>query len=300
MIKKVITFCFLIGISLGLKSQTITELKQLELPFTWDVRWNARFDYLIQSPSDSTLISKLSQVSDNFWQKELYDLEGNWLDSYRYFKDESGLVQVNKGESFLDDRHYLNQYLVKRVLAQDGHPIEEWNFKYANDRVNRFTLRDSLNFEERVYFYGDNQLPTKTIIYVNGDYHAEEFYEYDNQRKLKVLYRLGRLKDTVAKTCFTYDREHLIKKLDYKSNDEAILVLTESTAHNYQSSSNKLESVSTLFYSLRGNCEMTRMELYNKNGSIISSEDLNLINGDWSLIRSYYFATDDSGIVMGE
>jgi hypothetical protein len=83
MINKATIFCFLIGISFSLKSQTISEIDELSLPFTWDVRWDSRLDYLIQSPNDSILISKLSKVSDNFWQKELYDLEGNWLDSYK-------------------------------------------------------------------------------------------------------------------------------------------------------------------------------------------------------------------------
>jgi hypothetical protein len=300
MIKKVIIFCFLIGISFGLKSQTISELDELSLPFTWDVRWSSRFDYLIQSPNDSILISKLSKVSDNFWQKELYDLGGNWLDSYRYFKDESGLVKVNKGESFLDDRYYFSDKLTKRVLAQDGGPIAEWILKYEDNRINRFSLRDTTNFEERVYLYDDNNLPLKTIIYVNGDYHAEELYEYDNEKKLKTLYRLGTLKDTVAKTCFNWRSDQLIKKLDYKTNEAAALVLVESTDHNYRSLSNKRESSNTLYYSSKGICVMSRTKKFDNEGSLVSSEDINLINGDWSLVRSFYFTSDDGAIVMGE
>jgi hypothetical protein len=300
MIKKVIIFCFLIGISFGLKSQTISELDELSLPFTWDVRWSSRFDYLIQSPNDSVLISKLSKVSDNFWQKELYDLGGNWLDSYRYFKDESGLVKVNKGESFLDDRYYFSDKLTKRVLAQDGGPIAEWILKYEDNRINRFSLRDTTNFEERVYLYDDNNLPLKTIIYVNGDYHAEELYEYDNEKKLKTLYRLGTLKDTVAKTCFNWRSDQLIKKLDYKTNEAAALVLVESTDHNYRSLSNKRESSNTLYYSSKGICVMSRTKKFDNEGSLVSSEDINLINGDWSLVRSFYFTSDDGAIVMGE
>jgi hypothetical protein len=300
MIKKVIIFCFLIGISFSLKSQTISELDELSLPFTWDVRWSSRFDYLIQSPNDSILISKLSKVSDNFWQKELYDLGGNWLDSYRYFKDESGLVKVNKGESFLDDRYYFSDKLTKRVLAQDGGPIAEWILKYEDNRINRFSLRDTTNFEERVYLYDDNNLPLKTIIYVNGDYHAEELYEYDNEKKLKTLYRLGTLKDTLAKTCFNWRSDQLIKKLDYKTNEAAALVLVESTDHNYRSLSNKRESSNTLYYSSKGICVMSRTKKFDNEGSLVSSEDINLINGDWSLVRSFYFTSDDGAIVMGE
>ena len=300
MINKAIIFCFLIGICFSLKSQTISELDELTLPFTWGVRWSSRFDYLIQSPNDSILISKLSKVSDNFWQKELYDLEGNWLDSYRYFKDESGLVKVNKGESFLDDRYYFSDKLTKRVLAQDGHPIAEWILKYEDNRINRFSLRDTTNFEERVYLYADNNLPLKTIIYVNGDYHAEELYEYDNEKKLKTLFRLGALKDTVAKTCFNWRGEQLIKKLDYKTNEAAFLVLVESTDHNYRPLSNKRESSNTLYYSSKGICVMSRTKKFDNEGSLMSSEDINLINGDWSLVRSFYFTVDDGAIVMGE
>jgi hypothetical protein len=300
MINKAIIFCFLIGISFSLKSQTISELDELSLPFTWDVRWDSRFDYLIQSPNDSILISKLSKVSDNFWQKELYDLEGNWLDSYRYFKDESGLVKVNKGESFLDDRYYFSDKLTKRVLAQDGHPIAEWILKYEDNRINRFSLRDTTNFEERVYLYDDNNLPLKTIIYVNGDYHAEELYEYDNENKLKTLYRLGTLKDTVAKTCFNRRNEQLIKKLDYKKNEAAALVLVESTDYNYRSLSKKRESSNTLYYSSKGICVMSRTKKFDNEGSLVSAEDINLINGDWSMVRSFYFTIDDGAIVMGE
>jgi hypothetical protein len=300
MINKATIFCFLIGISFSLKSQTISEIDELSLPFTWDVRWDSRLDYLIQSPNDSILISKLSKVSDNFWQKELYDLEGNWLDSYRYFKDESGLVKVNKGESFLDDRYYFSDKLTKRVLAQDGRPIAEWILKYEDNRINRFSLRDTTKFEERVYLYDDNNLPLKTIIYVNGDYHAEELYEYDNEKKLKTLYRLGTLKDTVAKTSFERRSEQLIKKLDYKKNEAAALVLVESTDYNYRSLSNKRESSNTLYYSSKGICVMSRTKKFDNEGSLVSAEDINLINGDWSMVRSFYFTIDDGAIVMGE
>jgi antitoxin component YwqK of YwqJK toxin-antitoxin module len=210
------------------------------------------------------------------------------------------VIKVNKGESFLDDRYYFSDKLTKRVLAQDGRPIAEWILKYEDNRINRFSLRDTTKFEERVYLYDDNNLPLKTIIYVNGDYHAEELYEYDNEKKLKTLYRLGTLKDTVAKTSFERRSEQLIKKLDYKKNEAAALVLVESTDYNYRSLSNKRESSNTLYYSSKGICVMSRTKKFDNEGSLVSAEDINLINGDWSMVRSFYFTIDDGAIVMGE
>ncbi len=191
----------LLSLGLSLKSQEIKDLQDLDLGFSWDSKWAMRYDYQILSPRDSSLIGKLSKVSESFWQKEVYDVEGNWIDTYRFLKSEDGIVSISKGEAIIDDRYYVNDKLQKRLLAKNGKLSLEWHFSYdSNNKLQRFSEKDSLFYVETIFLYDSFARVEKVKKYTNGNLSSEEHYVYNQDGLLAERYLLNSEHDSISKT----------------------------------------------------------------------------------------------------
>tara|TARA_R110002050_G_scaffold122015_3_gene240500 strand:+ start:35875 stop:36804 length:930 start_codon:yes stop_codon:yes gene_type:complete len=288
----------LLSTSLSLKSQDIKDLDKISLDFNWDSKWSMRYDYQILSPRDSTLIGKLNKVSESFWQQEIYDVEGNWLDTYRFLKNEDGLVSISKGESIIDDRYYANGNLQKRLVAKDGKPCLEWYLSYnANNSLERFSIKDSTVYKEIVILYDTLARVEKLKNFINGTLISEEHYVYNSNHSLIQRYSLTAELDSIHKTDFLIKNDLEIERLNYNfvAGKWALL---ESKSFNYRPN-NGLSSIVTLQYSAQGNCIFSQTDSFDSKGLLVSSEKIDLISGDWQLIKSYYQSAEQGGIVLG-
>jgi antitoxin component YwqK of YwqJK toxin-antitoxin module len=289
----------LLSLGLSLKSQDIKDLEELNLDFSWDSKWAMRYDYQILSPRDSTLIGKLSKVSESFWQKEVYDVEGNWIDTYRFLKSEDGIVSISKGESIIDDRYYLNNHLQKRLLAKNGKLSLEWHFSYdSNNKLQRFSEKDSLLFVETIFIYDSLGRVEKAKKFSNGNLTSEEHYVYNQDGLLAQRYSLNSELDSISKTVNLFQEEETKESLSYKFAKDT-WVLAESIAYEY-SEQKELVSTTLLLYSEQGNCVHSQTNNYDSKQLIVSTEKMDLISGDWQLVRTYYKSADQGGIVLGE
>lgn len=289
----------LLSISLSIKSQEIKDLDKLDLEFSWDSKWAMRYDYQILSPRDSSLIGKLSKVSESFWQKEVYDVEGNWMDTYRFLKSEDGIVSISKGEAIIDDRYYLNENLQKRLLAKNGKLSLEWHFSYDSDnKLQRFSEKDSLFYVETIFLYDSLSRVEKAKKYTNGNLSSEEHYRYNQDGLLTALYSLNSEFDSIGKTVNLFQDEEIKERLSYKFTKDA-WVLVESMAYEY-SEHKELQSTTLLLFSEQGNCVFSQTNSYDSKQLLVSSEKIDLISGDWKLVRTYYQSADQGGIVLGE
>ena len=289
----------LLSLGLSLKSQYINDLQELNLDFSWDSKWAMRYDYQILSPGDSILIGKLSKVSESFWQKEVYDVEGNWIDTDRFLKSEDGTVSIRRGESIIDDRYYLNNHLQKRLLAKNGKLLLEWHFNYdSNNKLRRFSEKDSLLFVETIFIYDSLARVEKAKKYSNGNLTSEEHYVYNQDGLLAERYSLNSELDSISKTVTLFQEEETKQSLSYKFVKDT-RVLAESIAYQY-SVQKELVSTTLLLYSDQGNCVSSQTNNYDSKQLLVSAEKMDLISGDWQLVRTYYQSADRGGIVLGE
>lgn len=289
----------LLSLGLSLKSQEIKDLQDLDLGFSWDSKWAMRYDYQILSPRDSSLIGKLSKVSESFWQKEVYDVEGNWIDTYRFLKSEDGIVSISKGETIIDDRYYVNDKLQKRLLAKNGKLSLEWHFSYdSNNKLQRFSEKDSLFYVETIFLYDSFARVEKVKKYTNGNLSSEEHYVYNQDGLLAERYSLNSELDSISKTVNFFQENEVKERLSYKLAKDT-WVLVESIAYEY-SEQKELGSTTLLLYSEQGNCIFSQTNKYNSKQLIASTEKMDLISGDWQLVRTYYKSAEQGGIVLGE
>jgi len=255
----------LIGTSVTLKSQEVRELNALALDFSWDSNWSVRYDYQVISPRDSSIVGKLTKVSASFWQKEIYDVEGNWLDTYRFIKNKEGKVSISKGGSIMDDRYYKNDLLQKRLLAKNGRLNLEWYLDYNTEgKLQRFSSKDSLNLKEKVFLYDSQVKVSRVKNFINGNLEKEDHYVYDKQGDLIQLYSLNANQDSIAKTDFIIESGQIQKKISFQFVDSHWALISKESCQFLPA--DKLKSKTLLNYSPQGNCINSHTANFNANG----------------------------------
>ena len=296
--KKLIFFLSFYILSFSLSSQHINDLEDLNLDFSWSSDWSYRYDYQIISPHDSSLLGKLTKVSENFWQKEIYDLQGNWLDTYRYVKEDNGHVFIAMGESIIDDRYYQNTNLQKRVIAKNGKAIEAWSISYNEEsQIQRYSIEDSLSVVEKVFFYDTLNRLERIKVFKDGEFVEQEQYTYTKSGALEKQLTLTSSLDSLFKVEYVFDGERIMSSRSLRYQDED-WILKASESYQY-SSSQTLLSINFLTYSTQGNCIFSSTESYNSLGLVESREQIDLISGDWQLIKSFYQSSEQGIIVLG-
>lgn len=298
---KNLIFIFFITLSaFAMSAQSILDNQDLSLPFSWESKWDQRFDFQILSPNDSVLISSLTKVADNFWQQEQYDLEGNWLDTYRYFTEESGLVRVYLGENSIDERDYQNNLLSERRIAEDGKLQQVVLVDRREGRIERVTLKDSLRHTEQIYVYDsiNNELLLKIKEFEKSDLKSVSHYTYTTNKLTEILL-MDQTAKPIERTLFEYNEEGLLLASRKSSFQDSIWQLNSFISFNYFDGADQVKSTSLLIYSKQGNCIESITYKYNHRGDQIEFESIDLINGNWQLQRTYYQNSEAGGIVLG-